>query len=208
MSETAEDARTSASRRMTPGVITCPSCAGPLKPDSNWCPNCHFTGSTCMEIFPDPPPPLLPILDAAGLFNDRDLRKIESARSAMHARFPQFRWKICSLFLPPEKRLPLFGFWLLNVCPFHGDETDEERAWTVLLLINAANGQVAAVPGYAAEPFLSDDESRPMAHTSSRSPALATISARFTTPQVCPVWRTRGSSTIARCMFPITTSAR
>ncbi len=111
-----------------------------------------------MEIFPDPPPPLLPILDAAGLFNDRDLRKIESARSAMNARFPQFRWKICSLFLPPEKRLPLFGFWLLNVCPFHEDETDEERAWTVLLLINAANGQVAAVPGYAAEPFLSDDE--------------------------------------------------
>jgi RNA polymerase subunit RPABC4/transcription elongation factor Spt4 len=158
MSGSAEDARRSASRRMTPGVFTCPSCAGPLGQDSKWCPNCHFTGGDCVQIFPDSPPPLLPILDAAGLFNDRDIQKIESARSALSRRFPQFRWKICTIFLPPEKRLPLFGFWLINVCPFHKDETLEERAWTILLLINASNGQVAAVPGYAAEPVLSDDE--------------------------------------------------
>ena len=111
-----------------------------------------------MRIFPDAPPPLLPILDAAGIFKDKDIRRIEAGRDALRRRFPQFKWKICTVCLPPETSLPLFGFWLLNACPFHEKETLEERAWTVLLLVNAVSGQAAVVTGYAAEPFLSDDE--------------------------------------------------
>ncbi len=145
-------------RSMTPGVLTCPACAGPIKPYAKWCLNCNFTGADSMKMFPESPPPLLPILDAAGLFTDKDLRSIEAGREALQRRFPQFRWKICTLCLPPETSLPLFGFWLLNACPFHEKETLEERAWTVLLLINADNGQTAVVTGYAAERILSDDE--------------------------------------------------
>lgn len=111
-----------------------------------------------MAIFPHTPPPLLPILDAAGIFKGGDIQRIESARDALRRRFPQFQWKICSVCLPPETGLSLFGFWLLNVCPFHEKETLDERAWTVLLVINSQTGQAAVVPGYAAEPFLSDDE--------------------------------------------------
>lgn len=111
-----------------------------------------------MRIFSDSPPPLLPILDAAGIFKNKDIRRIEAGRDALHRRFPQFQWRICTVCLPAETSLPLFGFWLLNACPFHEKETSEERAWTVLLLINADSGQAAVVTGYAAEPFLSDDE--------------------------------------------------
>ena len=145
-------------RRLAPGVLACPACGGSLKPDAKWCPKCNFTGGDSMRIFPDAPPPLLPILDAAGLFKDTDLRKIEAVREVLRRRFPQFQWKICTVCLPPETSLPLFGFWLLNACPFHEKETLEERAWTVLLLVNAVSGQAAVVTGYAAEPFLSDDE--------------------------------------------------
>lgn len=60
--------------------------------------------------------------------------------------------------LPPETKLPLFGFWLLNACPLHEKETSEERAWTVLLLIDVASGRAAAVPGYAAESCINDDD--------------------------------------------------
>ena len=139
------------------GVITCPACGGPLKHDSDWCPACGFTGAHSMDLFPEAPPPLMPILDAAGIFSGRDVRKIETARDKLRRRFPQFHWKVCTVVLPAEADPAVFGFWLLNVCPLHGKETAEDRAATVLLLIDGHTGQVVAVPGYAVEPVLSDE---------------------------------------------------
>lgn len=147
----------SSSRVGTAGVINCPACGGPLKVDSKWCPACHFTGAHTMDLFPEAPPPLLPIFDAAGIFNGRDVCKIEAARFKLHRRFPQFHWRVCTVMLPAETNLSVFGFWLLNVCPLHGNESAEDRAATVLLLIDANTGRVAAVPGYAVESVLSDD---------------------------------------------------
>jgi hypothetical protein len=108
-------------------------------------------------MFSDTPPPLLPILDAAGILKEGDLLKIESARESLCRRFPQFQWRVCTVILPPDASLSLFGFWLLNACPLMAEETLEDRASTVLLLINADSGQVAAVPGYAVESYLSDE---------------------------------------------------
>lgn len=110
-----------------------------------------------MDLFPESPPPLLPILDAAGILNERDVWKIEAVRDKLLRRFPQFHWRVCTVVLPPETNLSVFGFWLLNVCPLHGTESAEDRAATVLLLINAGTGQVASVPGYAVESVLSDE---------------------------------------------------
>lgn len=140
-----------------PGVLTCPACGGPLKADSNWCPGCNFTGGDTMKMFPDPSPPLLPILDAAGILKENDVRKIESARDGLVRRYPQFHWRICTVILPPESSLSLFGFWLLNACPLDAGETADDRASTILLIINANTGQAAVIPGYAAESCLSDD---------------------------------------------------
>ncbi len=108
-------------------------------------------------MFSDPPPPLLPILDAAGILEESDLVNIGSARESLRGRFPQFHWRVCTVILPPASSLSLFGFWLLNACPLLDEETLESRASTVLLLINADSGQVAAVPGYAVESYLADE---------------------------------------------------
>lgn len=156
MSGTAQQRR-SGSRRTTPGVITCPACAGPLKVDSKWCPACQFTGSQTVDLFPDEAPPLLPVLDAVGLLPEDGIRKITAAMDRVRAGFPQFHWKVCIVNLPAGSSLPVFGFWLLNASPLY-TETVDERAWTVLLLINEANGQAAVIPGYGAEPFLADQE--------------------------------------------------
>ncbi|MEO7098323.1 MAG: hypothetical protein ABI162_03095 [Luteolibacter sp.] len=138
--------------------LLCPSCRAPLKADSKWCPSCNFTGSTTVELFPGSPPPLLPILDAMGIWNDSDIQKIEAARESLRKRFPQLHWRVCTVGLPPETPLPVFGFWLLNACPLLENETSEDRAWTILLLIDVESGQAAAIPGYAAETCLADEE--------------------------------------------------
>jgi hypothetical protein len=158
MSASADSSRRGGSRRTTIGVITCPACGGPLKPDSKWCPACEFTGSHTLDLYPDDPPPLLPVLDAVGLLNESDIRKIGSARESLRRRFPQFHWRICLVNLPADASLPVFGFWLLNACPMHDGESVEDRAWTILLLIDDASGEAAVIPGYGAEPFVSDDE--------------------------------------------------
>lgn len=147
-----------ASRRAVPGVIACPSCGGPLKPDSKWCPACHFTGAKTLDLFPHPAPPLLPILDAVGLLDTPAIRKVETARDKLAKKFPQFRWRVCLVSLPENIALPVFGFWLLNASPFQEKEPLEDRAWSVLLLINTGSGDAAVIPGYAAEPYLSNDE--------------------------------------------------
>ncbi len=143
-------------RRSPSASLTCPACGVTLKVDSKWCSACNFTGANTVAMFPDSPPPLLPILDAAGIWNDADIRKIEAAREKVRSRFPQLHWRVCTVSLPVGTALPVFGFWLLNTCPLHGFETPEERAWTVLLLIDVESGQAAAIPGYAAEPCLGD----------------------------------------------------
>ena len=111
-----------------------------------------------MEMFAGPAPPLLPVVDAAELLGGEDLGKIERARLRLGKRFPQFRWCVFTVSLPEETSLPVFGFWLLNACPLGPEETADERAFTVLLLINAETGRAAVIPGYGAEPFLADDE--------------------------------------------------
>lgn len=148
--------RQQSGRRPASGPV-CPACAAPLAANSQRCPSCKFTGADSMALFSDPPP-LLPLLDAAELWSDADVRLIEAARGKLRRRFPQFRFHVCSVMLPPETSLPLFGFWLLNACPFHLNETADERVWTVLLLINARTGQVSAIPGYAAGHWIGDDD--------------------------------------------------
>lgn len=129
-----------------------------ISADASRCHGCGFTGADTLVLFPDPPPPLLPVLDAAGLWDQQDLKRIEVAREKIRRRFPQFKFHVCTVMLPPATRLPVFGFWLLNVCPLYIQETPEDRSWTVLLLINARTGAVAVVPGYSAERWLSDED--------------------------------------------------
>ena len=139
---------------------TCPSCGSGVAADAKWCPSCRFTGGDTMTLFPDAPPPLMPLFDVADLWNGEDVKKIEAAREKLRRRFPQFHFHVCTVMLPPETKLPVFGFWLLNACPFYVNETAEDRSWTILLLINAKTGQAAVVPGYSAEHWLSDDDWR------------------------------------------------
>ncbi len=90
--------------------------------------------------------------------------QIEAARERLRRRFPQFHWRVCCVKLPPATDLSVFGFWLLNACSLQDKETLEERAWTVLLLIDVKSSQAAAIPGYAAENCFDDNQWRKSLH--------------------------------------------
>lgn len=137
--------------------VACPSCHVKLEPDAKWCGTCGFTGEKSLEMFGEDPPPLLPFLDVADLFNSKEQKKIESAVAAFNKRFPQVNWRICAVTLDPDVNLSVFGFWLMNVCPLMPGETPEDREWTILLLIDGNSGRASVTTGYAAEVWLSDE---------------------------------------------------
>ena len=109
-------------------------------------------------MFPLPLPPLRRLFDAADLWSKFEHGKIERRLKALERRFPQIRWSLYSMDAGDVANLRLFGFWLLNASPLAEGETEEQRAWTILVVFNGASGKVALVPGYGVEPWVSDDQ--------------------------------------------------
>ncbi|MBC8127378.1 MAG: zinc ribbon domain-containing protein, partial [Gloeobacteraceae cyanobacterium ES-bin-144] len=146
------------SRLLAASGCKCPSCGEAVSADAKWCGSCGFTGGDSVVLFPDSPPPLLSVLDAAELWTPDDIALIEASRRKLRVRFPQFRFRVFTVVLPAETILPVFGFWLLNACPLNDSESAGDRSWTVLLLINAHTGMATVIPGYSAEHWLSEDD--------------------------------------------------
>jgi hypothetical protein len=138
-------------------AFSCPACQTQLD-TADRCPNCGFTGGDTMQMFTGPIPEFRTVNDQADLLDTTALKQVERARIRLARRFPQFRFRICTVNLPAETNLRLYGFWILNVHPIQPDESESDRLWTVLLLINAAANKAAVVPGYAAEPWLGNDQ--------------------------------------------------
>ena len=136
---------------------SCPACGTKVKRDVNWCGTCGFTGAKTIEMFGESPPPLAPLLDVADLWSEEEVENIESAISRIGKRYPQIRWRVCAVALGDDVSLPLFGFWLMNVCPLAEGESPEDRKWTVLLLLDSATLRASVTTGYDAEIWLTDE---------------------------------------------------
>jgi hypothetical protein len=139
------------------GVLSCPACGDTVQAGAARCSFCGFTGADSMKIFTAAPPRLLPVSDLASILPSRGVRKIEATLKRLHYRFPQFHWRVMTVALPRDVNPSLFGFWLLNAAPLEDQESPEQRAWTILLVIDTISNQAAVIPGYAAEPYISDE---------------------------------------------------
>ncbi|MEK6231176.1 MAG: TPM domain-containing protein [Luteolibacter sp.] len=152
-----EEEREYSPKRFAISSVACPACHAKLAREAKWCEGCGFSGAKSMEMFGDTPPPLLPILDVADLWDAKGQRKIEAEVKAFGKRFPQIRWRICAVALGSDVSLPLFGFWLMNASPLLPGESGEDREWTVLLLVDSDSGKTTVTTGYRAEVWLSDE---------------------------------------------------
>lgn len=158
MSAREEKKRTYSARRFAMAEARCPACGAVMRVEAQRCGGCGFTGAYTMRMFPEQPPALTGILDVAGLWDGEERGWIHKARKKQRKRTGQVDWRVCVVGLDPAVDLSVFGFWLFNAAPLVAEETEEERAWTVLLVIDPAGGRSAVIPGYAAEPWLTDDE--------------------------------------------------
>ncbi len=151
------DDREYSPKRFAINSVACPACHVKLDREAKWCASCGFTGAKSLEMFGDSPPPLYPILDVADLWDDKAQARIANEVKIFGKRFPQVRWRICAVALDSPASLSLFGFWLMNVSPLMPGESEEDREWAILFLIDSITGRASVTSGYQAEVWLSDE---------------------------------------------------
>lgn len=143
-------------KRFAVGGVSCPACHAKLERDAKWCEGCGFTGAETLRMFGESAPELLPILDPAGIWSAKGRKMIGAELKLLGKRFPQIKWRICLIALEPEVNLSLFGFWLFNASPLAPGESAEDRAWTILLVVDSNSGRTSVTTGYRSEVWLSE----------------------------------------------------
>lgn len=137
-------------------VMSCPSCHLTLQEAVEKCPRCDYTGQVSMARFPFAAPALERFIDPEQFLSEGDRGRINRSLNTLSKKFPQVRLCFCILNLSEGVDLREFGFWLLNASPVNGPEEAKMRPWTILIIVDDLNGNISVTPGYAIEPFLSD----------------------------------------------------
>lgn len=95
-------------------------------------------------------------MDHAGVTHERLRSDVTAASDALARRFPQVGLYFCLVNLDQDVRLSEFGFWMMNACQLQQGQTESDRAWSILLLVDVKTGMVTVTPGYAIEAFMED----------------------------------------------------
>ncbi|MGB0775210.1 MAG: TPM domain-containing protein [Akkermansiaceae bacterium] len=137
-------------------TVTCPSCFKKSRDASERCSACGFDALQAVQKFQFTPPTLDCVIDSAGLLDEKTIERITLTAQTLKAKFPQFGFYFCLVDMGNTVNLSEFAFWMMNACRLQDGQTEMDRAWSVLLVIDSVSGQVALTPGYAAEAFIED----------------------------------------------------
>ncbi|BDS05821.1 hypothetical protein NT6N_08610 [Oceaniferula spumae] len=137
-------------------MVVCPSCLQRFKEQAEQCPRCGFDAHATVRQFPYTPPVLDRFMDHANVTDEAIRADVIAASDQLVRRFPQLGMYFCMVNLEDDVNLPEFGFWMMNACRLQHGQTEEERAWSILLLVDVRRGLVAVTPGYAIEAFMED----------------------------------------------------
>lgn len=155
-------------RNLAVGRMVCPGCAATLTVPVDECARCGFSGHTAVANFPYAAPALDRCIDPKHHLTDGTLLKIAESSGDLEERFPQVRISTCLIDLVPEANLREFGFWLMNASSIRDQSEAENRPWTILLVIDDANGRASVTSGYAIEPFLEEGDLESLLRSESR----------------------------------------
>jgi hypothetical protein len=144
-------------RSFAKSAMACPGCHATLRDPVDQCPYCGFTGQDSMSHFPFEAPAMTRFIDPSGHLTEGDRDEVGRILADLARKFPQPRFCFCIIDLIEEADPREFGFWLLNASPVDDPQKSKLRPWTILLVIDDANGRASVTPGYAIEPFLNDE---------------------------------------------------
>jgi len=137
-------------------TVVCPSCLARFKEKADQCPRCGFDAHSTVKQFTYTPPVLECFMDHAGVTDEKTRTAVIGASDRITTRFPQLKLNFCLVKLGQGVKLPEFGFWMMNACRLQQGQTESDRAWSVLLLVDVERGIVSVTPGYAIEAFMED----------------------------------------------------
>jgi len=139
-------------------TVVCPSCLIRFKEHADQCPNCQFDAHRSVEQFRFEPPVMQRWMDNAKVLDTSVRQEIDQIFDRLTKQFPQVNLSVCTVELDDQTNLSEFGFWMMNACRLEDGQTSEQRAWTILLLIDVKRGLLSLTPGYAIEAFMDDAE--------------------------------------------------
>ena len=145
-------------RRFAASAAFCPVCSRRLDDNETFqCESCGFTGEQTMKLFPYQAPVLDTLCDNGNRFSEKEQKALTNSLKQFSRWFPQIQVKMFTLKPDITINLKLFGFWLFNASPLAENETTTDRTWTILIILGPENN-IAAVPGYAVEPWIPYDD--------------------------------------------------
>jgi uncharacterized membrane protein YgcG len=136
--------------------VVCPSCLIRFKERADQCPNCQFDAQRSVEQFSFQPPVMQRWMDNAKVFDQAARQEVDQMIDRIIKQFPQVSLSICTVELDDPISLSEFGFWMMNACGFEDGQSEEQRAWSILLLIDVKRKLLSLTPGYAIEAFMDD----------------------------------------------------
>ncbi len=149
----------------------CPECLKLLRKRAlERCDYCGFSFSYLEKLLPVKQlPPLETLLDFSKKLEDNEKERILEAISFIHKRYPQFIPKVCLLPLQSDAEVQQMALWMINKCPVIEGETEADKEWYVLLLIDTSAAKCALTYGYQAEIFIPDGSSSRLVSTLNRT---------------------------------------
>jgi len=137
-------------------MVVCPSCHQRFKQANDQCLRCGFDAFQVVQKFPYTPPVLDHIMDNVGVVDDDLHKDLNTALKKLAKHFPQVGFYFCFVEMDDPLQLSEFGFWMMNACRLQEGQVENDRAWSLLLLIDVKRGLVSLTPGYAIEAFIED----------------------------------------------------
>lgn len=138
----------------------CPSCDHRLDESLAQCDWCGFHLDWLDQRFGGQWGEMDQITDATHFLRSQEKERLLDAIDAFEVQFPQFFPAFYIAELPEGTKLPEFALWLLNrvKVTMLDEPRDSEQAF--LFVIDLTSRAMTVVPGYRAEPFVSENDLR------------------------------------------------
>ncbi len=156
MADSPEKRKQYAARKFYRATVVCPSCLQRFRETADTCQRCGFDAHRVVQQFNYAAPVLEQVIDNAGVITPDWQPELDQAIARVERRFPQVGFYFCTVNLDDPVKLPEFGFWMMNACQLEPHQQEQDRAWSMLVLLDVNRGLISLTPGYALEAFIED----------------------------------------------------